>query len=146
MLETPEIRLLLGFGPLTFGETPDIITPLLGSPEQTQELREEILNTHTLVYHYPSKGLSLFFDCNKHNKFYQVETSNKNTVLFNELLFNQNEKTLTELMKKHAYVLSETEQHPWGEKRLGFDEAGLDCYFENHRLVIATISHILPIK
>ena len=142
MLEMPEIRLLLGFGPLTFGESPETITARLGPPEQTQELREDILNTHALVYHYPSKGVSLFFDCNKHNTFYQIETSNKNTVLFNELLFTLNEKTLTELMKKHAYTLSETEKHPWGEKRLGFDEAGLDCYFENGNMV--SVNFALP--
>ena len=37
-------------------------------------------------------------------------------------------------MKQHNYILTDTEKQDWGEKRLSFDEAGLDCYFENGRL------------
>jgi len=38
-------------------------------------------------------------------------------------------------MKAHNYLLTDTEIQDWGEKRLSFDDAGLDCYFENGKLV-----------
>jgi hypothetical protein len=38
-------------------------------------------------------------------------------------------------MKSHTFQLSDTEQQEWGEKRLSFDEAGLDCYFENNKMI-----------
>ena len=37
-------------------------------------------------------------------------------------------------MKEHKYILTDSEKQEWGEKRLSFDEAGLDCYYENGRL------------
>jgi hypothetical protein len=44
------------------------------------------------------------------------------------------EKALAAFMKSSGYSLSETEQTTWGEKRLGFDEAGIDAFFEHKKL------------
>ena len=93
------------------------------------------MNNNSLVYHYWEQGYSLFFDMNKNQSFCSVEIDNKETLLFNEAVFTLKEKELIALMEKNGYALSDTEMHNWGEKRVSFDEAGLDCYFENNKLV-----------
>lgn len=132
---SPEIRLLKGFGPLHFGQFPVDAIAFLGEPEETQTLEDEILETSSYVLHYWSKGISLFFD-NFNNKIFNcVEVDNEDTLLFGQKIFQMKEKEIIELMKQNGFKLHESENHEWGEKRVSFDEAGLDCYFENHKLV-----------
>ena len=135
MIETPEIKLLTGFCSITFGETIENVKKIVGEPEEIQQLTNEILNTSSTVYHYWDLGYSLFFDTTKNNTFCSVELDNKDALLFNTKLFTLKEKEIIQLLKVNGFKLSDTETHEWGEKRLSFDEAGLDCYFENQKLV-----------
>lgn len=129
-----EIHLLKGFGSFNFGQTAEDALKLFGAPEETQTLEDEILKTSSYVMHYWSFGVSLFFDNLKNKTFTSIEIDNIDTLLFGEKVFAIDEKAMAELMKKNGYKLSDTEQHTWGEKRLSFDDAGLDCYYENHKL------------
>lgn len=129
-----EIQLLKGFGTYQFGQTAAEALKLLGEPEETQTLEDDILKTSSYVMHYWSLGISLFFDNLRNKTFTSAEVDNPDTLLFGQKIFALNEKQLTELMKQNGHKLSETEQHTWGEKRLSFDEVCLDCYFENNRL------------
>lgn len=88
-----------------------------------------------MVYHYWNEGYSLFFNTNQNQTFCSVEIDNKEVLLFETRLFALKEKEIVDLMKQRGYQLSDSELHKWGEKRLSFDEAGLDCYFENGKLV-----------
>lgn len=135
MIETPEIRLLKGFCSLSFGETKEAVVKLCGEPEEIQNLTDDILNNNSLVYHYWEQGFSLFFDTNKEQAFCNVEIDNKDALLFNVPVFALKEKEIIALMKQNGYALSDSEMHQWGEKRVSFDSAGLDCYFENNKLV-----------
>jgi hypothetical protein len=67
-------------------------------------------------------------------KFGSVEVDSEDTLLFNKKIFLLKERELIDLMKEHKYILTDSEKQEWGEKRLSFDEAGLDCYYENGRL------------
>ena len=96
---------------------------------------DNILNNNSLVYHYWDQGYSLFFDSNKNQSFCSVEIDNKNCLLFDIKLFSLKEKEIILLMQQNGFNLTDTEQHNWGEKRISFDEAGLDCYFENNKLM-----------
>lgn len=135
MSDIPVIKLLQGFCELPFGTSRENAVILFGEPEEVQNLTEEILNNSSLVYHYWSRGFSLFFDTNKNQAFCSVEIDNRDATLFGVQIFSLKEKELVDLMKKNGYTLSDSEMHKWGEKRLSFDEAGLDCYYENNRLV-----------
>jgi hypothetical protein len=135
MIERPEIRLLKGFCSLSFGTSKENAVLVFGEPEEVQNLSDEILNNNSLVYHYWNEGYSLFFDTNKNHAFCSVEIDNKETVLFDTNLFTLKENEVVELMKKNGYQLTDTEVHKWGERRVSFDKAGLDCYFENNKLV-----------
>jgi hypothetical protein len=131
----PEIRLLKGFCELDFGATKQMAISIFGEPEEVQNLTDEILNTSSIVYHYWNHGYSLFFDTNKNDSFCSVEIDNRDVTLFDTRLFNLREKEIITLMKDNGHPLSDTEVHQWGEKRLSFDTCGLDCYFENNKLV-----------
>lgn len=142
MFERPEIRLLKGFGPFRFGENAELIRQVLGEPNEIQTLEDAVLNTNSMVYHYWDKGCSLFFDSNKNHVFCSAETDNKDALLFQVPVFSLQEKELVQLLKENGYPLSDSEMHSWGEKRLSFDAAGLDCYFENNRLISINFSQI----
>jgi hypothetical protein len=142
-METPEIKLLKGFCSVLFGNTASQIKDYFGEPDEIEHLQDEILETACDVYHYWDMGFSLFFDKHKNNVFTSVEVDNEATTLFQQAVFQLKEKELIELMVSNGFALSETEQHPWGERRLSFDEAGLDCYFEKGKLVSINFG-ILP--
>jgi hypothetical protein len=135
MNEAPEIKLLFGFSSLSFGASKETAQIVFGEPQEIQVLNDDILSNNTLVYHYWDQGFSLFFDMNRNNAFSSVEIDNKDTMLFDLKLFSLKEKEIIELMKQNGYQLSDTEIHQWGEKRISFDDAVMDCYFENNRLV-----------
>jgi hypothetical protein len=131
---TPQINLLKGFCTLSFGVSAADAEQVFGKPEEIQVLDDPILETSCTVYHYWELGFSLFFDNKNAMKFGSVEVDNKDSLLFGNKLFSLNEQHLIDLMKQHHYTLTDTEKQDWGEKRLSFDEAGLDCYFENGKL------------
>jgi hypothetical protein len=131
----PQIELLKGFSGLAFGSTPEQALALFGQPEETGALSDDILQTHATVYYYWEQGYTLFFDALNGNRFNSVEIDNPATLLAGSPLFTLREKELTAFMKEQGYPLSDSETHPWGEKRLSFDEAGLDCYFERGKLI-----------
>ena len=135
MFEKPEIKLLNGFCGLLFGASKEAVVNVFGEPEEIQNLTDDILNNNSLVYHYWEYGFSLFFDTNKEQAFCNVEIDNKESLLFEVKLFSLREKEIVELMRQNGYELSDSEMHQWGEKRISFDSAGLDCYFENNKLV-----------
>ena len=139
---TPEIHLLKGFCNLNFGQKPSDAEALFGPPEETQSLKDDILDTSSFVLHYWSRGFSLFFDVNKINTLNIVEVDNPETLLFGKKVFSLKESELVELLKINGYKLSDTERHEWGEKRLSFDEACLDCYYENGKLSTLSFSMI----
>lgn len=131
---TPQINLLKGFCTLNFGVSAVDAELVFGKPEEIQVLDDNILETSCTVYHYWDSGFSLFFDNKNAMKFGSVEVDNEETLLFGKKLFSLNEQQLIDLMKEHNYTLTDTERQDWGEKRLSFDEAGLDCYFENGKM------------
>jgi len=137
----PDIQLNRGYCGLPFGAHCESAVIQFGTPEEIQELKEEFLD-HAVVYHYWSRGFSLFFDPQQNMSFTSVETDNELTRLFDQHIFTLREKELISLMQQNGFKLTDSEVHPWGEKRLSFDAAGLDCYFENNKLVSINFSRI----
>lgn len=129
-----QINLLKGFSNFNFGQTVSEAELFFGKAEEIQVLDDDILETSCTVLHYWERGFSLFFDNKNFKKFSSVEVDNETTLLFNEKIFSLKEQQVIDLMKKNNFTLSDSEHQEWGEKRLSFDEAGLDCYFENGKL------------
>ena len=132
---SPEIKLLRGFCSLKFGQSVEEAHTCFGQPEESEDLDDKILNASSYVMHYWEKGFSLFFDNNKSKTFNSVEVDNPETILLNEKVFQLKEHELIALLKINGYPLSDSENHEWGEKRISFDDANLDCYYEKGKLV-----------
>lgn len=128
------IYLLKGLGELKFGETMKRAIAIFGEADETEELFDELLNEKSTVCHYWDKGFSLFFKDNADKTFTCAEVDFKDSILFGKKLFALNEKQIVDLFKENGFSLSETEQHAWGEKRVSFDDAFADLYFENGKL------------
>jgi hypothetical protein len=136
----PEIVLLSGFAGLPFGSDPEKANAVFGSPDEESVLEDEVFNRPKLLRHYHALELSLFFDLSRNKQFCSAECKHPDTLLFGEKVMGTNEKTLLELLKKHNYTLSDREVLPWGETCLNFDEAGLEAYFENKKLIALSFS------
>lgn len=133
--DQPQIQLLHSFCGFPFRSGKEAAVELFGQPEEIQNLEDELLNNSSLVYHYWDDGYSLFFDNRRQQQFTSVELDNRESILFDVKIFSLREKDLVELLLQNGHRLSDTEVHEWGEKRLSFDSAGLDCYYENNKLV-----------
>lgn len=140
MPPSPEIQVLTGFTSLAFGAGPDKAKSVFGAPEEETLLEDEVFNRPKLLWHYHHLALSLFFDLNNKSQFCSAECKHIDTLIFGEKVMGTNEKTLIELLKKHQYSLSEREVLPWGEICLNFEEAGLEAYFENKKLIALSFS------
>lgn len=125
---------LKGFNNLSFGCSAKDFIAVFGEPEETEELHDEVFNDHATVYHYWNLGFSAFFTKSPFEILSSIEIDSENAVIFGVKVFSLNEKQLIELFKENNYTLSETEKHDWGEKRLSFDEAGVDLYIANNKL------------
>jgi len=129
------IYLLRGLGELKFGETLKKAVQLFGEPDETEELFDELLNEKSTVCHYWDRGFSLFFKDDKEKTFNCAEVDDKGALLFGHKIFTMNEKEIIDMLRVNGFALTETEQHAWGEKRVSFDDAFADLYFENGKLV-----------
>jgi hypothetical protein len=109
------------------------IEKAIGKPEET-ELLDDMEDCQSTVWHYWEQGFSLFFDENNKQLFGCVEIDNENSLLWGKKIFDMNEKQIIELFKSRNYPEYETEEHEWGEKRLSFDAANIDFYFEKNKL------------
>ena len=128
-----EIKPGIGLSNLLFGATMAEVEKALGKAEETEEL-DDIDDSRSTVWHYWEQGFSLFFDENKHRLFGCVEIDNEDCILWGQRIFSMTEKQIIELFKSRNYTQYETEVHEWGEKRLSFDDANIDFYFEKNRL------------
>ncbi|MFL5753529.1 MAG: hypothetical protein ACJ76F_08985 [Bacteroidia bacterium] len=129
-----EILPKIGLNSFKFGANSTDALKLFGDPEETENLKDEVLNANSLVYHYWEKGFSLFFNANSNLIFTCAEIDNPGSLLFGEKIFDLSEEEIVKLFEKNGYKMTETEDHEWGEKRVSFDDALIDLYFENDEL------------
>lgn len=134
-MQQTAIYLLKGLGPLKFGASAAEAKAAFGDPAETEELFDELLNEKSLVYHYWHEGFSLFFKDDETKTFTCAEVDDDAILLFGKKVFDLDEKEIIALFKENGYALTETEQHTWGERRLSFDEAFADLYFEKGKLI-----------
>ena len=123
----------IGFSKLLFGASMADAVDAFGHPEETG-LLDELEDSKSVVWHYWENGFTLFFEAQHQQIFNCVEIDNTGALLWGHRVFESNEKQIIELFKKKGILKYEKELHEWGEKRLSFDEAHIDFYFEKNKL------------
>jgi hypothetical protein len=136
--------LLKSFASLPFGSSDDDALKLFGKPEETEEL-ESIDGSKSAVWHYWTKGFTLFFDGPKTDRFCCAEIdSSVDLKMWDIPVFSLNEPQLKALFVQNGFKELDEEIHEWGEKRITFDDAMADFYFENGIMVSVNFSTMIP--
>jgi hypothetical protein len=139
-----EARLRKGFGPADFGCSQEDCLEHFGEPEERSDL-EGLDGSVQGVWHYWTRGFSLFFDPELAFKFCCVEVDESVPLkLFGQVIFGRTEKEVILLMKEKGFNVTDTEQHEWGERRVTFDDIFADFYFENGKLV--SVNYSVPLN
>ncbi len=130
-----EIRLKKGLGEIDFGSTPESVVAILGEPQEVENLEMDDDNA-TVITHYLEKDLALFFINSRKPCLECIESSNRDTTLFGKNVFLMNEGEIISLMIENGYDNYEVEDEVWGEKRLTFEDAMIDFYFDDKQLSV----------
>jgi hypothetical protein len=139
-----EASLLKSFGALPFGATDKEALRIYGEPDE-KEMLEGIDGSVSAVWHYWAKGFTLFFDGAKTDRFCCAEIdSSLQLKMWDIPVFSLNEPQLKELFKQNGFKELDEEFHEWGEKRITFDDAMADFYFENGIMVSVNFSSVSP--
>jgi len=133
-----KIEPLKGFGELAFGMTPKQVVETLGEPDE-QEILDDLGDVdddvETLIYHYDEHDISVFFEGeDKEQTLVNIETGNHEATLFGKRIFTLKEAEIIKLMKANDFTemdeeILEDEEYQ-NEKRVSFDEAMMDFFFE----------------
>lgn len=129
------IRPLAGFGDLNFGIGMQEIADVLGHPEDSEVLSDGEDEVETLIWNYWELGISLFIEGTHNSVLSNCETDNTDATLFGKKVFDLQEKEIIALMKENGFDTYESELETWGEKRISFEEAQIDFYFDENSLV-----------
>ncbi|MEW6469513.1 MAG: hypothetical protein AB1458_11335 [Bacteroidota bacterium] len=130
-----EIKPHVGINDLLFGKTRQDAQSAFGKPDETETIESGDGEYKTEVWHYWKKGFSLFFDENVDYRFTCVEIDNRSATIWETPVFMLSETEIIDLFKSKGYKDIDSEVHEWGERRISFDDALVDLYFENNKLV-----------
>jgi len=134
---TLEIRPLEGFGELEFGMTPEEVSEYLGQPDEEEIFEDEEMGD-TKVLHFWDKSISAFFDDPEDPVLTNLETDNPDVTLFGNRIFAMKEKEIIKLMNDNDFTDMDVEdmedEEFENEKRVSFDDAQIDFFFEDEVL------------
>lgn len=128
-----EIKPRQGLSQLRFGVTMAETEKYFGKPDAIEKI-DEIKEYKSIVWHYWKQGFSLFFDDRMKNTFSCVELDEGNALLWGQEIFKMSEKKIVKFFKEKNFTEVDIEDHEWGEKRVSFDDALVDLYFEKGSL------------
>ncbi len=129
-----DIKPQKGLNSLLFGTGTRDAESCFGKPEETETLGDTP-EERSLIWHFWEKGFSLFFDVKQGIKFTCVEIDHPETLLWGKKIFSFSEPELKALFILQGYKEIDMEDHDWGERRISFDDALMDFYFEKGRMI-----------
>jgi hypothetical protein len=129
-----EIKPRSGINNLAFGTSTQEAEGQFGKPDETEQM-EGVADTFSLVWHFWEKGFSLFFDIQQGNKFSCVEIDHPESLLWGKKIFRLSETELKDFFTLKGFKLIDVEDHEWGERRISFDDALIDFYFEKGKMI-----------
>lgn len=146
---TLDIKLKKGLGELNFGMTAEKVYKLLGEPDETEILDDEV-EIETLILHYDDPDISLFFEGEGDEKvLVNIETDNPNALMWGKAVFAMKRADIIALMKEKGYKEMDTEVHEDNleypdENRVSFDEVMVDFFFEGDILTAVSWGDVPP--
>ncbi len=131
---TLELNPLKGLNNLSFGASMAESELYFGKPDSIEKI-DELEDYKSIVWHYLEHGFSLFFDERNLNTFSCVEVDDDKSLLWGKPVFKMSEKEIMNMFEDRNFVKIDLEEHEWGERRVSYDDAMVDLYFEKEQLV-----------
>lgn len=129
---------LKGVNNLKFGCNQDDVRKILGEPDEIEYLEEDDLSS--LIWQYWDMGLTIFFDELDNSIFASAEIEDPEALIFGKRIFDLSEKEAIDLFKSNGFTELDIEDHDWGERRVSFDDAMVDLYYEKGHLICVNLS------
>lgn len=126
------IILLKGLGFLHFNIPVEEAVALLGQADEVENT-ENAADEPTTILRYNDLGFTLFFE-GENPTLACIDTSNEETSLFGEKVFDLNERQIVQLLVHNNYTEQDADEEDWGERRISFPEGNVDFYFYEGRL------------
>jgi hypothetical protein len=134
-MQTTELKIKEGLGPLKFGLTSEQVKAIAGAPEEIDS--EEIDEVTYTVWHYHNDGFSLFFDPLEDDRLFALEVSESEVELKGQPLFDLDESALKSYLKQLGFSTPETEKFEDGEYRLSYEDEFIDFHFDEDGQLLA---------
>jgi hypothetical protein len=128
-----------GINNLKFGVKQEDVKRILGEPDDIENMEEEG-EFSSLIWQYWDMGLTIFFDELDNSIFASAEVEDPDAIVFGQRIFDLSEKEAVALFKENGYTELDVEDHDWGERRISFDDAMVDLYYEKGRLNCVNLS------
>jgi hypothetical protein len=135
MKEKLIIKPLTGFGPLKFGATQDEVKKYFGDPQEVESLPGEAGESAAEAWNYWDIGHTVFFESDSGNRCTCFETDSDEVTLFGKDVFVMSEDQIVKLMNDNGFKELDIEDEEWGERRVSFNDAVVDFYFEDDNLI-----------
>ena len=120
-----------GLGQITFGMPIETIISIIGQAQDV-ECIDNAADESTTVLHYDN-GLTLFCEGDSPT-LSCIDLSDDGAMLFGHKVFNMKENEIVQLMVKNNFFEQDADMEDWGERRITFNEANIDFYFDEGEL------------
>jgi hypothetical protein len=124
----------VGLGEIHFGDISENVIRHLGQPEDLENI-EDVDNFNTVVLYYWEFGITVFFEGKGKSVVSCIEVENPQATMFGKTIFEMTEQDIIALMKEKGYELAEVEHETSGERRVSYDDAMIDFFFEDGDLI-----------
>jgi hypothetical protein len=124
----------VGFGEIKFGDESQKVIDILGEADEVENIEDED-GFNVVILNYWEKGVTVFFEGGEKSVVSCFETDIPETTLFGKEVFSMSEEEVIALMKEKGFEVAETEVEETGEKRISYDDALIDFFFEDGELI-----------
>ena len=128
---TLDIHIKQGIGDIKFQMPVDDVIAILGETPEVETIDNAVDETTTVLRY--TNGMTLFFEGDNQN-LTCIDISNPDITLFGKKIFDLTEKEIVNLMVENKYFEQDVDNEDWGERRVTFNEANIDFYFEDEEL------------
>jgi hypothetical protein len=131
-----EIKPKSGLGELAFGSEYKKLIEIFGKPEDLETLEDED-EFSTTVLHYWDKRITVFLEGIENQSISCFETENDKALLYGHWAFNLKEEDVIRIMQEHGYSQLDVADEEWGERRVTFEDAMTDFFFDKDDKLIS---------
>lgn len=128
---TLDIHIKQGIGDIKFQMPIDDVIAILGETQEVETIDNAVDETTTVLRY--TNGMTFFFEGDNQN-LTCIDISNPDITLFGKKIFDLTEKEIVNLMVENKYFEQDVDNEDWGERRVTFNEANIDFYFEDEEL------------